>query len=95
MIPMDELEGRLDDAAHRRLVMSSAEANMNTLRVWGGGMPEPGPNVRWVGGEIRSSGFKPIRVENRRRGERKGEKTILALAWKHRNSMVHNYHFVQ
>ena len=38
MIPMDELEGRLDDAAHRRLVMSSAEANMNTLRVWGGGM---------------------------------------------------------
>ena len=38
MIPMDELEGRLDDDAHMRLVQSSAEANFNTLRVWGGGM---------------------------------------------------------
>merc|ERR1740117_1112959 len=38
MIPMDELEGRLDGLAHRYLVRSSAEARMNTLRVWGGGM---------------------------------------------------------
>jgi beta-mannosidase len=38
MIPMDELEGRLLDEAHERLVISSAHANMNTLRVWGGGM---------------------------------------------------------
>ena len=38
MIPMDELEGRLDGLAHRYVVKSSAEASMNTLRVWGGGM---------------------------------------------------------
>jgi hypothetical protein len=38
MIPMDELEGRYDDAAHARLVESAVDANMNTLRVWGGGV---------------------------------------------------------
>ena len=37
MVPMEELEGRLDGAAHRILVKSSADAGMNTLRVWGGG----------------------------------------------------------
>ena len=41
MIPMEELEGRMDADAHRILVRSSAEAGMNTLRVWGGGIFYP------------------------------------------------------
>jgi hypothetical protein len=42
VIPMDQLEGRLSDEAHRIMVRSAAEAGMNMLRVWGGGqvMPE-------------------------------------------------------
>ena len=35
---MEELEGRLNAQAHQRLVQSAADANMNTLRVWGGGV---------------------------------------------------------
>eukprot|EP00980_Cylindrotheca_fusiformis_P005569 scaffold1183_cov114-Cylindrotheca_fusiformis.AAC.2 len=38
MIPMDELEGRFQAQAHVQLVQSAVLANMNTLRVWGGGM---------------------------------------------------------
>ena len=38
MMPMDQLEGRLDAQAHRILVKSAADAGFNTLRVWGGGM---------------------------------------------------------
>ena len=38
MIPMEEMEGRLDSVAHRILVQSSVDAGMNTLRVWGGGV---------------------------------------------------------
>ena len=38
MIPMEELEGRLSGLAHRQLVASAVGANMNTLRVWGGGI---------------------------------------------------------
>ena len=38
MIPMEELEGRMDSVAHKILVKSSVDAGMNTLRVWGGGM---------------------------------------------------------
>ena len=38
MIPMDEFEGRYDAGAHARLVQSATEANMNVLRVWGGGV---------------------------------------------------------
>ncbi len=38
MIPMDELEGRYDAAAHAQLVVSASEAGMNILRVWGGGV---------------------------------------------------------
>lgn len=38
MIPMEELEGRMSAAAHRRLVQSAVDGGMNTLRVWGGGM---------------------------------------------------------
>ena len=38
---MEELEGRLDAQAHRTLVKSSADAGMNTLRVWGGGIFYP------------------------------------------------------
>jgi beta-mannosidase len=37
MIPMDMMEGRYSAAAVVRLVRSAAEANMNILRVWGGG----------------------------------------------------------
>jgi hypothetical protein len=40
-IPMDLLDGRLSAEAHRRLVQSAVEGNMNTLRVWGGGIWEP------------------------------------------------------
>ena len=35
-VPMDLLEGRMSAAAHRRLVQTAAEGNMNMLRVWGG-----------------------------------------------------------
>jgi len=38
MIPMEELEGWMDADAHIALVESAVDANMNTLRVWGGGM---------------------------------------------------------
>mmetsp|Transcript_32269 Transcript_32269/g.96784 ORF Transcript_32269/g.96784 Transcript_32269/m.96784 type:complete len:140 (-) Transcript_32269:198-617(-) len=38
VVPMEEMEGRLSDSAHERMVQSAVEANMNTLRVWGGGM---------------------------------------------------------
>jgi hypothetical protein len=41
MIPMDQLEGRLSDEAHKELVRSTADANMNMLRIWGGGMVLP------------------------------------------------------
>ena len=41
VVPMDQLEGRLTDDAHRILVRSAAEAGMNMLRVWGGGMVLP------------------------------------------------------
>ena len=40
-IPMDQLEGRLSDRAHRSAVKSAAAANMNMMRVWGGGMVLP------------------------------------------------------
>ena len=31
-------EGRVSDAAHRRLVQSAVEGGFNTLRLWGGGI---------------------------------------------------------
>jgi len=40
-IPMDQLEGRLLDEAHRIAVHSAAHANMNMIRIWGGGMVLP------------------------------------------------------
>lgn len=40
-IPMDQLEGRLSDDAHRIAVQSAAAAHMNMLRIWGGGMVLP------------------------------------------------------
>jgi hypothetical protein len=40
-IPMEELEGRMRADAHRTMVQSAVDANMNTLRVWGGGMFMP------------------------------------------------------
>jgi beta-mannosidase len=40
-IPMDLIDGRMSATAHRRLVQSAAEGNMNMLRVWGGGIWEP------------------------------------------------------
>jgi beta-mannosidase len=33
-IPMEELEGRMRGDAHRIMVQSAVDANMNTLRVW-------------------------------------------------------------
>jgi hypothetical protein len=41
VVPMDELEGMWNDGAHRRMVRSAAMANMNLLRVWGGGAVLP------------------------------------------------------
>ena len=38
MIPMEELEGRMREDAHRRLVASARDARFNTFRVWGGGI---------------------------------------------------------
>eukprot|EP00041_Stephanoeca_diplocostata_P030471 m.923001 g.923001 ORF g.923001 m.923001 type:complete len:903 (-) comp23763_c0_seq5:340-3048(-) len=41
MIPMEELEGRMDAQAHANLVRSVADGGMNMLRVWGGGIYYP------------------------------------------------------
>jgi hypothetical protein len=38
---VEELEGRLSGSAYRTLVRSVAEAGMNTVRVWGGGIYPP------------------------------------------------------
>ena len=38
MIPMETLEGRYQVGMHRQLVHSAADAGMNMLRVWGGGI---------------------------------------------------------
>ena len=38
VVPIDQLEGRMADEAHRSMVQSAASAGMNMLRVWGGGM---------------------------------------------------------
>ena len=38
MIPMEEMEGRMNPEAHQILVQSAVAANFNILRVWGGGM---------------------------------------------------------
>ena len=39
-VPVDLLEGRITGSSHRQLVESAIEANMNMLRVWGGGIWE-------------------------------------------------------
>lgn len=41
LVPMDQLEARLSDEGHRELVRSAAKANMNMIRVWGGGSIPP------------------------------------------------------
>eukprot|EP00557_Chaetoceros_sp_GSL56_P012448 CAMPEP_0176484278 /NCGR_PEP_ID=MMETSP0200_2-20121128/4368_1 /TAXON_ID=947934 /ORGANISM="Chaetoceros sp., Strain GSL56" /LENGTH=1096 /DNA_ID=CAMNT_0017880739 /DNA_START=316 /DNA_END=3606 /DNA_ORIENTATION=- len=41
VVPMSQLEGRLTDKGHVALVRSAIAANMNMLRVWGGGMIMP------------------------------------------------------
>ena len=41
MVPMDLLNGRLSAGAHRRVVQSAAEGNMNILRIWGGAVYMP------------------------------------------------------
>jgi beta-mannosidase len=38
MIPLDEMEGRVNSTAVRVMVQSAADANFNMLRVWGGGV---------------------------------------------------------
>jgi beta-mannosidase len=40
-IPMDQLESRFSDRAHRIAVESVAAASMNMLRIWGGGIILP------------------------------------------------------
>ncbi|PCJ89947.1 MAG: beta-mannosidase, partial [Hyphomicrobiales bacterium] len=40
-IPADALPGRIDEQATRELLQSAVDANMNMLRVWGGGRYEP------------------------------------------------------
>ena len=40
-IPADALPGRITDAKTRGLLQSAADANMNMIRVWGGGRYEP------------------------------------------------------
>jgi len=37
-VPMEEFEGRADGVAIRRLLQSAADAHMNTIRIWGGGI---------------------------------------------------------
>ena len=41
VVPMEQLEGRFSDKAHIELVKSAFDANMNMLRVWGGGIIMP------------------------------------------------------
>ena len=41
VVPMEQLEGRLDGPAHRSMVRSAAHGRMNVLRVWGGGTFAP------------------------------------------------------
>ena len=41
VVPMDQLEGKTGAAGYRRLVRAAAKANMNMLRVWGGGTVLP------------------------------------------------------
>jgi len=41
VVPTEELEGWYSAAVHTQLVKSSAEANFNMLRVWGGGVYLP------------------------------------------------------
>jgi beta-mannosidase len=41
LVPMEELEGRLDAGAYATLVRSTADANFNIMRVWGGGIYPP------------------------------------------------------
>ena len=41
MVPMDELEARVSDRALRQLIYSAAAANMNAIRIWGGGIYYP------------------------------------------------------
>ena len=40
-IPADSFTTRLKKEDYRRLLVSAVKANMNTLRVWGGGIYEP------------------------------------------------------
>eukprot|EP01050_Picozoa_sp_SAG11_P009519 SAG11_NODE_900_length_6632_cov_2.693403_7_plen_65_part_00 len=35
---MESMEGRYVEGMHRQLVKSAAAANMNLLRIWGGGI---------------------------------------------------------
>jgi beta-mannosidase len=41
LVPMEELEGRLDAQGYATMVHSAADANMNIMRVWGGGIYPP------------------------------------------------------
>jgi hypothetical protein len=38
MVALDQFEGRTNDANYRRMVQSAADAGMNMVRIWGGGV---------------------------------------------------------
>lgn len=41
LVPMEELEGRLDAVAYATLVQSAADGGFNMMRIWGGGIYPP------------------------------------------------------
>ena len=62
MVPMDELEARVSDRGLRQLVRSAAAANMNMLRIWGGGVFLPQASYS---GRLGSDGLSRIHPKPR------------------------------
>lgn len=47
MVPLDQMYGCLDEQAYERFCRSLARANINLVRVWGGGLVEKEAFYRW------------------------------------------------